>query len=251
MQEIGLTRVPRPRRAFTLVELLVVIGIIALLIAIVIPALAMARQAALRTQCASQIKQILTANKIYHETFRKQVWQHRVPRAGDPPIDHFDVGSADSSVYIDNGLTHMRYGALIDHKLPAEMFRCPASPLVEPDLDQAIFGISQGATLPTGARYGCYAMRGARQGAPRKLSEWKKPLAVISDFEFEDTDGVPPLYPSLRAHRRGLNVGYTDTHVEFVPGRWNSFTVTFGGNGTDEFGRRVRGTWYRLDTGGR
>lgn len=135
---------PVRRRGFTLIELLVVIAIIAILIALLLPAVQQAREAARRTQCRNNLKQMGIAFHNYHDVHRSFPYAYMIdgrslnanswglqllPYMDQAPLyNQFDT----SVPYFNEGTTLGFPAALVAAnlevgKVQLAMFVCPSS----------------------------------------------------------------------------------------------------------------------------
>ncbi len=79
----------RKRAAFTLVELLVVIGIIGVLIGILLPVMSKARESSRRTACAAQLRDVGNLFRMYLNTYKNRLPKANTLPSHQPPFNSF------------------------------------------------------------------------------------------------------------------------------------------------------------------
>jgi len=218
------------RRGFTLIELLVVIAIIAILAAMLLPALARAKVKAQTNNCIGNLKQLEVCWMMYALDFSDKLLPNQANPANPPPptgATSWIVGSM-KNVNDATNTALLRAGLLFQYNTAVGIYMCPAQkgsaqfPAITPVRSYSISDQMNGdaaVNLPT------YPVN-------RRLSDIRHPPPTLaatficeSDYSIDDGDFAlevtPPntVYewrnaPSLR-HQSGGTLAFADGHVEF------------------------------------
>jgi prepilin-type N-terminal cleavage/methylation domain-containing protein/prepilin-type processing-associated H-X9-DG protein len=112
---------------FTLIELLVVIAIIAILAAMLLPALSRAKSQALTIQCVNQMKQLIACWVMYATDNNDRMVPNWITRGtGESPPESWVGGDVSKSADATN-LTYIQQSRLFTYNTSVGIYKCPAS----------------------------------------------------------------------------------------------------------------------------
>ena len=235
----------RTRKGFTLVELLVVVGIIAVLISILLPVLNKARQQANQVRCESNMKQLMYATVMY-----VSAWKGQIPFCDWGPPDtnvyghgwlyatfakdrkNFPVGQGGGSWTPHPPVDGVMTGELWPYLKALGVYHCP---ITDPALWQHCNWLTD--YICNGAMV-CYGTPGwlnpngilGTKIPGLKMSQFRRPSEVVIYFEgleekyegqnrtnyvWNDGSSTPNEENISDRHYKGANVAFLDGHIEW------------------------------------
>jgi prepilin-type N-terminal cleavage/methylation domain-containing protein len=232
---------PSSRRAFTLIELLVVIAILAILMALLLPAVASAREKGLRTACLSNLHQIGIAIQAYASDYDGKIpYGPKAPPFTSPFDLYPSTGAPTSLISLGTGAP-VGLGLLLKEHLcnqPKALF-CPSSdqPL-DATAQLANVGVRQAqcsfyyrhagntqlfdnpnVSVPTPDHIKLDDLGSNRNGVPIR--------ALVIDTQFLCDSGMATfgVTPSTHHHQRAADILFSDGHALSRPNAGDRFVV--------------------------
>jgi prepilin-type N-terminal cleavage/methylation domain-containing protein len=228
-----------PKRAFTLVELLVVIAVIGILAALLLPVLSRAKASAKRTTCMNDLRQINLGLRMYSD---------------DSNDTSPKTPSTNNSPSLDNFIDYTGYKKLMKSNVGLngasspqdKLFTCPADTFYYDLLPGGQGYVPQGFHEQSFSDYSSYGFSGGTTNpvfgtrtpgiAGRKITSIKEPSKTVLVME------IPALFPfSWHEPKRPFSfenavfndaknmMSFVDGHVNYVKIYWNTNRVAAGG----------------------
>lgn len=220
---------------FTLIELLVVIAIIAILAAMLLPALAKAKQKAQRTQCLNNLHQLGLATQMYANDWQDHLpypnwgtsganapgWLY-TPVFGSPPKPVPDTPDMLTQQFYNNNVK----GALWNYMNTVRIYWCPADNISSAAstwhqrADQLSTYIMNGAACGFTGRNPAYKLSDTHQLGVILWEPDDTQGSATGYWGYNDGSSAPyggssNDYGASRRHYPGCNLLFTDGHVQF------------------------------------
>ena len=207
----------RSRRGFTLIELLVVISIIALLIAILLPALREARESAQKLRCATNLRTLIAAVRMYVDDNLDMVPMANWASMDPQPGWLYGGKSQNWDQKLERRVGGYDNGCLWPYVLDASLYRCPrhAPPLYGSGLLTSY--LMNGGVVDYGQTQELYDRKCAYQiqrYRPDAVIFWEPPEQE-SGASFNDGSSSPDQYFTQR-HLGKASLAHMDGHVSWI-----------------------------------